>query len=347
MKKRITALIILAAVLVLPALAQEELRFATYQDMRAYIGKLYEEKKFAEAAQVLEKALAQFPDHLKANAINLALMRVHLKEFDKAVQVLKTALDRGIFFNKYDFRADLWAAFKELAAFKDFWARNEGIAAEAQKRAKPEMVVITPEGYDPGKKYPLFIALHGGGENIPAFKDNWKSDRLAKEFITAYLQSSRVIGVDSYNWTEDIEISKKEIVDAYRKILSRYPINEEDVMIGGFSSGAVASIEVLLSGLIPTKGFIALCPAKPDGFSAETIRMAKKKGLCGVLLTTEMESGVRLGQQKDMDAIMTAAGFAHQFLITPNIGHWYPPDISHKIDAGIEFIRQNQKKEKN
>lgn len=344
MKKRIIGSIIIAAVLFIPALAQEELKFSNYQDMRAYVGKLYQEKKFAEAAQVLEKALAQFPDRLRANAFNLALMRVHLKDFDKAAQGLRLAVDKGIFFNKYDFMADLWTPLKEQAAFKEFWTRNEAVAAEAQKRAKPEMVVVTPEGYDPGKKYPLFIALHGGGENISTFKDSWKSDRLAKEFVTAYLQSSRVIGVDSYNWTEDIEISKREIVDAYRKILSQYPVNEEDVTIGGFSSGAVASFEILLNGLIPIKGFITLCPAKPKSFTAENIQKAKEKGVSGVLLTTEMEGADRLSQQKDMDAIMTAAGLPHQFVITPNIGHWYPADLASKIDAGIEFIRQNQKK---
>jgi len=108
----------------------------------------------------------------------------------------------------------------------------------------------------------------------------------------------------------------------------------------------VASFEILLSGLIPIKGFITLCPAKPESFTAENIRKAKEKGVSGVLLTTEMEGADRLDQQKDMDAIMTAAGLPHQFVITPNIGHWYPADLGSKIDAGIEFIRQNQKKVK-
>ena len=50
---------------------------------------------------------------------------------------------------------------------------------------------VTPSGYDPAKKYPLFIALHGGGE-----------------FITAYVQSTQVASMTGFHW-QDAAVTNK------------------------------------------------------------------------------------------------------------------------------------------
>jgi len=149
---------------------QKDIQFATYQEMRAYIGKLFQKKEYAEAAKILEKALTQFPDHLHANTYNLALMYVHLEEAGKALKILEYDLDQGGWFGKYDFMNEMWAPLRELEEFKSFEKKNEAKRQEAQKTAEPKLEVFTPENYDKDKKYPLFIALHGGGENIDSFK---------------------------------------------------------------------------------------------------------------------------------------------------------------------------------
>jgi hypothetical protein len=46
----------------------------------------------------------------------------------------------------------------------------------------------------------------------------------------------------------------------------------------------------------------------------------------------------RLDQQRRMDEILTQEGLPHEFYVTPNIGHWYPEDLSERIDRAINHI---------
>jgi predicted esterase len=315
------------------------IEFTTYQEMRAHIGKLYQQKNYAEAARVLEKALTQFPDHLHANIFNLALMYVQLKEHGKALKALEYGLDNGVWFGKYELGAEIWAPLEEVEDFKAFKQKNEAKRQEAQKSVQPKLEVFVPENFDKSKKYPLFIALHGGGENIDVFKPQWTSPLLKKEFILAYPQSSQLITMDGYNWTEDIELTKNEIKKAYEKVVQDYPVDLSRVIVGGFSSGGVASLEVILDRTIPAIGFVVLCPAKPDSFSADTVGKAKERGVRGTLITTEMDN--RLPDQKEMAEIMKDQEFPHKFIVTPNIGHWYPENLAEMIDTAIQHIIHN------
>jgi len=316
---------------------QEEKQFASYQEMRAHVGSLYQQKKYAEAAEILEKALIQFPDHLHANSFNLALMYVQLGETEKALEILEYGLERGIWYGKYDFLNEIWTPLKTLNGFAVFERKNEARRMEVQNKVEPKLEVFTPENYDRGKKYPLFIALHGGGENIEGFKPQWTSPLLKKEFIVAFPQSSQVVTMTGYSWTEDMELTKKEIREAYEKILEKFPVDASQVIIGGFSSGGVATLEVVLDNVIPVAGFVVLCPAKPEDFTAEKVGEARDRGIRGTLITTEMDN--RLPDQKAMAEIMKTEGLDHKFIVTPNIGHWYPENLAEMIDAAIAHIK--------
>jgi predicted esterase len=314
-----------------------DVEFATYGEMRAEVGKLYRAQKYREAAEILEKGLDRFPDHFYANTYNLALMYGHLKQVKKGLKALDKALKKQLWFGKYAFVADVWAPYKGVKGFERFLEKNERLRQSAQKDVAPKRVVKTPVGYDTAKKYPLFIALHGGGENLEQFMPRWKSELLAKEFIVLYLQSSQMISMTGFNWTEDIEISKREIADAYEKTKTEYAIDGGDVLVGGFSSGGVAALETVLSGVVPVRGFVVLCPARPDAFDEKRVVAARDRGVSGTLLTTEMDG--RIKQQREMAEVFKKTGLQYQFVVTPDIGHWYPDNLSGLIDRAIEHIR--------
>lgn len=312
-------------------------RFSNYQEMRKHVGELYNQKRYREAAEVLNVALARFPDHLYANSYNLALMYGHLGEHEKGIKVLINCLDHDLWFGKYAFyNEEAWGAYKKLENFQIFLKKNEAVWNEARKKAKPDLLVVTPEGYVSGKEYPLFIALHGGNSNIANFRKSWASERMRKKFIVAFVQSSQIVAMDGYNWTEDLELSKREIAEAYYKTTQKYAVRKDKVIVGGFSSGGVAALEVILHNTIPAAGFIALCPAKSESFTAERVREAKNRGVKGIILTTEMDP--RLPDQKSMNEILKAESFPSEFIITPDIGHWFPEDLDIKIDNAIDFI---------
>ena len=330
-------LLLLIAIPLSTQTQEKEKEFSTYAEMRRHFGELYQQKKLKEAADLLEWALTRFPDHLEANAFNLAFVYGQLKEYDKGIKILKYAFDRGVWFSIYMFNQEDWAPFSEREEFKEMLARNEALRQETQKHTKPEILVLTPEKYNRQRKYPLFIALHGGGGNITGFKEAWKSKKLSEEFILAYFQSSQIVSMNGYSWTQDIELAKKEISEAFHKVKKEYSVDEKEVIIGGFSSGAVAALEVSLSNIFPVAGFVVLCPAKPQSFTSENVREAKERGLRGTLLTTEMDP--RLSVQKEMVEILKTEGFQYQFDVAPNIGHWIPKDLDLKIDNAIYHIR--------
>lgn len=315
-----------------------ESQWGSYEEMRAHVGLLYREKKYAEAADVLEKALDLFPDHLRANSYNLALMHVKLGAVEMGIEALQKGLSRGTWYGKYDFLAEDWTPLKENEGFREIETQNETLRLEAQKNTAPRLDVTVPGGYNPDRTYPLFIALHGGGENIDIFKPQWTSPLLQTEFIVAYPQSTQLIAPDGYNWTEDISLSLKEIRAVYDTVLREYPVDPEEVIVGGFSSGAVAALQVVFNDSFPVIGFVVLCPAKPDDFALERVSAAQKRGVRGTLLTTERDG--RLEAQKEMAEVMKGSGLLQEFIITPDIGHWYPDGLGEKIDAAIVRIRR-------
>lgn len=307
-----------------------------YEEMREKVVKLYGEKKFEEAAKVLEEAVGRYPDHLKANSYNLALMYVELGQLEKGVQALRAGIAGGGWYGKYDFHAPVWTPLQKINGFSEITKQSESRMLEARKKVKPRMNVVLPEGYDPGKKVPLFVALHGGGDNVDVFKPNWTSSRLKKEFIVAYLQSSLLIKQDGYSWEEDMPVSLTEIREAYERLTREYPIDTSRVVVGGFSSGGVASLDVVLNNTLPAAGFVVLCPGRPEDFSTEKVADALKRGIRGTLLTTGLDR--RLEDQKQMVETMKAQGLPVEFVVTPNIGHWYPDDLDRLIDEAIGRI---------
>jgi predicted esterase len=310
--------------------------FTNYSEMRKHLGELFQQKKYKEAAELLESVLDRFPGHIEANTYNLALAYGFLKEYEKGTDALLYGLEHGIFFNRYAFGNKLFAPFKELKKFSRFLDMNEIKIKEAQKNTKYELSIVTPEGYTKEKKYPLFIALHGGSGNNEGFKQVWKSEKLENEFIVAFIQSSQVVSMAGFTW-EDHELSRKEVREAYLRVIEEYPVNTEEVIIGGFSAGGAATLEIILNDSIPVEGFVVLCPPKTESFTEENIKEANKRGLRGTILTTEMDP--RLPEQKEMVKVFEAEAFPHKFVVTPDIGHWIPKDLNIQIDEAIEHIR--------
>jgi predicted esterase len=307
-----------------------------YESMRAHLGELFAEQRYEEAVALLEDALPRFPDHVAANAFNLAFLCGRLGETTKGMAALRFALDRGAWFNIYAFGQPQWNVYREVEGFEGILAANDSLRREAQRNATPGMKVVLPSSYDPDNEYPLFIALHGGNGNMEDFSEVWRSDLLSEGFIVAHLQSSLIVSMTGYSWTEDLEVSRSEIADAFRQLGEEYPIDRDRVMVGGFSAGGIAALDVVLRDAFPVAGFVVLCPGRPESFTDTAIIMMRERGVRGTILTTEMDPNLPV--QREMVASLGAAGFQYQFTVTPNIGHWIPENLGVMIDQAIRHI---------
>jgi predicted esterase len=340
--KKIVAVVFLLSVFLtgMSVFGQEKREFADYQEMRAYLGELFNQKKYAEAAALLESVLDRFPDNVLANTYNLATARIMLGDIDKAVAALEEGHRRGLFYGLWVFEADPWKQARGNARFEAALKENAARIEAAEKKAEQIIDVVTPEGYDPSKKYPLFIALHGGGESIAALKPEWNSPRLRNEFITAFIQSTQVSSMRGFHWQKE-DVTRREIVAAYEKLLKQYPIDTGRVLIGGFSSGGFASLILAFSDLLPVRGFVVLCFELPQTIGDNAVLAAVKRGVRGTFLTTEQDG--RINQQKELAAHWAQLGFDGEVHITPNIGHWFPKNFAELLDQAIGRILGEKK----
>lgn len=333
MKERGIVVVLLLGLLTgIAAGGQEKKEFADYRDMRAYLGELFQQKKYAEAAALLESVLDRYPANVIANTFNLAAARAYLGQSDKAVEALEDGLRRGIFYGLWDFGAPLWDPLRETPRFQAFLKANQARVDEASRKAVLLTDVVTPEGYDPARKYPLFIALHGGGETMAELKPLWISPRLRSEFITLYVQSTQVASMTGFHW-QDAALTRRDVEAAYKKVVAQYPVDTGRVLIGGFSSGGYGAMVTAFADIFPVRGFVALCPGVPESLRDEDILAAKARGLRGTLLTTGLDH--RVEAQRTLAERMAKLGLPVEFHETPNIGHWFPDDFAVRLDTAI------------
>ncbi len=343
MKKILVALtIVLCSAALIPLQGQEKREFASYKEMREYLGQLFEQKKYEEAAVLLESVLDRFPDNVLANTFNLAAARLFQGDAEKAIQALEEGHRRGVFYGTWDFGAEVWDKVRNSPRFEAFLKANQSRIEEAQKKTSLKIEATMPAGYDPARKYPLFIALHGGGESLAEFKPNWTSPRLRGEFITVYVQSTQVASMKGFHW-QDAAVTRRDLEAAYKKIADQYPVDTGRVVIGGFSSGGFGSLLAAFGNFFPVRGFVVLCPEPPTTIGDEDILAAKARGLRGTLLTTEADQ--RVAKQRELMDRLEKLGLPAVFHLTPGIGHWYPEDFETLLDGALGRIFDTGKKE--
>ncbi len=311
-------------------------RFATYEAMRAELGRLVAAERFGEAERLLTEGIEDFPERLRANTFNLAYVRSRLGDGEGAAAALERALAAGEWYGKFDFLDDGWAALRASPRFAGIARQCEARRAEAEKAVQPRLDVVVPPGTPPGVRLPLFLALHGGGENVDALRPHWTSPLLAAGFVVAYPQSTQLVAPNGFDWLQDLPRTLAELRAVHARLLRDYPVDPARVVVGGFSSGGAAALAAVAADAFPVAGFVSLCPARPDGFDAERLRSAAARGVRGVLLTTARDR--RVGEQREMAAEMARAGLLAGFSVSPDAGHWYPPDLAVRLDAALRDI---------
>jgi predicted esterase len=224
--------------------------------------------------------------------------------------------------------------------YERFLSRNERLRQEVQERTEAEYTVILPPGYSNHRSYPVFISLHGDNSNIRMIRDRWVPLTLGGEFLLAFFQSSQFSGTDRYVWSEDGERSRNEIVELYQRLREEYSIDEEKVIVGGFSSGGALAIDAVLTGRIPAQGFVALCPAgvQVNRADAERLAAARSRGVTGTILWGE-EDPFSLDEQEKVAGLLREAGVRYELAVIPGLGHALPHDIGQRLDEALRFIR--------
>lgn len=334
------------------------MRYISFEKLSEAYYQLEEEEKYEEALLILQQGLESLPrEEIEKNLYTIMFDKCWFayssKKYDITIETLKYMIEKKFLCPLYWFEA-----LKDYEEYKELKKNNDLLLIEAQKQAKFKYEVHTPEGYPEEKKYPLFFNLHGDGDNLKYHKKYWKPNYLlGKGYIVVYIQSSQILRHNSYGWiknnailendSRDDETSIKKTYDnlyeelkaCYDLVSKQYSVDETQVIIGGFSGGAIAAVDITLTNVIPINGVVALCCSlKTNRFSEENINASIKRGVRWVLL--EGEKDLPVENLEDMVNRFNKLKVPYEYYINSGIGHWYPEDLDLKLDRALSFIKE-------
>lgn len=316
--------------------------YQNFYELDKALDKLCAQEKFSEALELLSEGVKQLPKgEAEEYYFNIAWAKAALYtmcgEYDACFDLVRGVVDEGyafpIGFKRFD-------PLKDKEGYNDLCAANDGLLEKAKAAALPKYEVHLPNGYQKDQKVPLFLALHGHGVcNIGEFCRYWRPEPfIDRGVLFAYVQSSQVVCHNGYGWMDDYEKSSRDIKECLDSIMKAYSVDENEIMIGGFSGGAIASLQFVMSDIVPIKGFIGLCPEeKPPAFTKENVRKAAQNGAKGVFMEGELMLPV--AEEEEMLKEFAEQGLPCEYYINQGIGHEAPDDLSEKLARAIEFIR--------
>ncbi len=341
-KKRLTLMLILLLLLfaaaagpAVPAEEKDKEESMDFEKIKKEVITLFKEKKFAEASEIYQKALGQFPE--RAYDITFTLVQIYLAagEFDRSLDMFEYGLKQKIVYPLWP-AAPHWQSLARYERFKKILEENNRLRAELTARTEPQFNVVMPSPYSEKQRYPLFIVLHGWDDSLKNIEKHWKSTRIHKECLLVLTQSSQVVSPTTFGW-EDTRRTRKDITEIFEKVSGKYPVDKDKVIVCGFSQGGRAALYIAVNHIIPAAGFVVLQPGGgiPEDFNVETVKNARQRGLRGTLILRAQDQTQE--EQVEIRRILETAGFPYRY-ITSGTGHWYPENFPELLDEAVGDI---------
>lgn len=305
-----------------------------FEDLRNQVRALWYAENHDQAIALLEAHRHRYDGGYPDFTIHyyLGLLHAETGALETSLATLHAGMDRGYFYAFFPWFLEKIQGTEGADAFLQ---RNDRLRQAARDTARVRFEVQLPEGFDPDEAYPLLLFLHGNNSSLDGAKAEWDGVHLDKPFIVAFLQSSSPASSFAYSWP-DAERSRQDVQEAYEQLQSRHTIDEDTVLLAGFSAGGRVAIDVLLQQRLPAAGFIAFSPPKAEAFSDALITRAMKAGKRGALITGEDD--YLLPQQVEMAHRLIDHGFPLRLVVQTGQGHGYPKDFAPQLDQSINHV---------
>jgi len=199
--------------------------------------------------------------------------------------------------------------------------------------------MLLPENYDPSKRYPLILVLHGAGERG---NDNeaqlvhgsylFLKDSVRKQFpaIVIFPQcpansfwSNVQFKYDSANKSRSFmfldggepTVAMKLAQELLYKVIADYPVNKKQVYVGGLSMGGMGTFEIVRRN---PKLFAAAFPICGGGAASTAPAMKKVKWW---VFHGDADAVVPATLSQEMVDALKAAGADVKFSLYPGVNH--------------------------
>ena len=147
-------------------------------------------------------------------------------------------------------------------------------------------------------------------------------------------QSTQPLYSGSYSWI-DPEQALADLNFYAAQISKDYPINQQRVVIAGFSQGSGMAIYAALSGSVNARGFLAIGTYWADPNALRPLAK-QARSVRGYFITGEQDQ--YLDKIKEIQNILRESNILFGEEAHPDLGHEFPGDFGSSFDKAIEFI---------
>jgi poly(3-hydroxybutyrate) depolymerase len=293
------------------------------------------QNKSAEALSLLEDGLKRFPEREFEIKSEMALVYGQLGQHRKSIEIWRAGHAKGLFYGLFP-QFDWLRPFEEFPEFQNIMERDRALREEAERTATMRYEVDTPASYLADYRYPIFIVLHGGMGNIERARTYWRSKVLLRDYLVAWIQSSRPMSSRGYGWRGRDPKMRAELRKIYDEIVSKYPVDPKRVLSGGMAAGGMMSLDAVVHNVLPMTGYVVNCPIVPPDFEDAMADQVRERGIRGVMISGEKDYG--LPRLKEMVEVFAKAGVRYRLTVVPGMGHAIPDNFPARLDKALAEV---------
>ena len=306
------------------------------EEVEQEFDRLFQTGAYAEALDLVTREAHIFPEYAQ-KVIYSWRMNCACKLNDRAqtLRLLGEAVQAGYWYNslKEDEDFALLHGDLEFERLADICMERR---AQAMADAVPVLNTLAPERQSP--PYPLLLALHGGGAT--AATDHWLAS-VSHGWFLGVPQSSQIYSPGVYTWN-DWDWALHEVPQRYATICADHPIDQNRVVLAGFSQGGGLAAWLGLSRLIPARGLVLVGPflANPD----HLIPILEKNGPYD--LRAYIVAGTRdrycYGVAQQLAEMLPKYGIDCKLDVYADLEHQFPLDFERKLPEALDFVLQDK-----
>ncbi|WP_444684531.1 alpha/beta hydrolase [Alkalicoccus luteus] len=258
---------------------------------------------------------------------------------DEALVIMKEAIIENGHWYSYNYllEDDDLESLRKYEEFQYMIELCKNREEEAKRNAASKLEVICPEEGQPKDR--LLIALHGNQENNMFTKENWQTV-TSSGFVLGLPQSSQVEFSGGYTW-DDVEKGSIELHTHYETMKQNFHVNNDRIILGGFSAGTGVILNTILKRDIPVQGFIFVGPWLPniEQCADELITLAEN-GIKGYIICGDQDEDC-LQCTKEFIEVLEKKNVQHVFELVKGLDHDYPENFNRLLNNAIEYLTNN------
>lgn len=304
----------------------------SFKELRTGLMDLYTAGQYAAALELVEKNEPRFPDQLARTTFwKMCLLSLEGR-LDEALSTFRKGLDDGMWWHESLFLDTDLDALRDLPEFKQLIEESVQLWEQRRKQINREHLLVLPDASS-SAPFPLLVVLHGRNGDMTTAFDVWEF-AVRKGWAILSAQSTQPLYPGSYCW--DDPIAGLEDIQFYlERTLKTNDIDQERILIGGFSQGSGMAIYAALSGNLPVRGFIASATWWGDVYSLAVLA-SKAKEVRGYFVTGGKDH--TLERAREVQAALKEHGVSFEEEFHPDLGHEFPADFETSFNSALEFL---------